>query len=159
MIPVYSEHKIMNTVTILFSKERMRALALFDDISKSTYKILQFDSSESLYIEACKFFNSKQFQIVSNARLPKLPNVEVNQQLNAVLPLVVWDTPNSNFIKKLIKFKLEQLCEYFGVKPGMVYYLGKYIQPNNEKLILQDLNSKAFDRGSFVKYCKNLQKD
>lgn len=159
MIPVYSEHKIMNTVTILFSKERMRALALFDDISKSTYKILQFDSSESLYIEACKFFNSKQFQIVSNARLPKLPNVEVNQQLNAVLPLIVWDTPNSNFIKKLIKFKLEQLCEYFGVKPGMVYYLGKYIQPNNEKLILQDLNSKAFDRGSFVKYCKNLQKD
>lgn len=159
MIPVYSEHKIMNTVTILFSKERMRALALFDDISKSTYKILQFDSSESLYIEACKFFNSKQFQIVSNARLPKLPNVSVNNQLSAVLPLVVWDTPNSNFIKKLIKFKLEQLCEYFGVKPGMVYYLGKYIQPNNEKLILQDLNSKAFDRGSFVKYCKNLQKD
>jgi len=159
MIPVYSEHKVMNTVTILFSKERMRALALFDDISKSTYKILQFDSSETLYIEACKFFNSKQFQIVSNARLPKLPNVEVNPQLTAVLPLIVWDTPNSNFIKKLIKFKLEQLCEYFGVKPGMVYYLGKYIQPNNEKLILQDLNSKAFDRGSFVKYCKNLQKD
>ena len=159
MIPVYSEHKIMNTVTILFSKERMRALALFDDISKSTYKILQFDSSESLYIEACKFFNSKQFQIVSNARLPKLPNVFVNNQLNAVLPLIVWDTTNSNFIKKLIKFKLEQLCEYFGVKPGMVYYLGKYIQPNNEKLILQDLSSRAFDRGSFVKYCKNLQKD
>ena len=128
-------------------------------ISKSTYKILQFDSSESLYIEACKFFNSKQFQIVSNARMPKLPNVFVNNQLNAVLPLIVWDTPNANFIKKLIKFKLESLCEFFGVKPGMVYYLGKYIQPNNEKQILQDINSKAFDRASFVKYCKNLQKD
>lgn len=159
MIPVYNELKVMNTVTILFSKERMRALALFDDISKSTYKILQFDSSESLYIEACKFFNSKQFQIVSNARLPKLPNVSVNNNLNAVLPLIVWDTPNSNFVKKLIKFKLENLCEFFGIKPGMVYYLGKYIQPNNEKQILQDLGKNAFDRQSFVKYCKKLQKD
>lgn len=159
MIPVYDEHKIMNTVTILFSKERMRALALFDDISKSTYKILQFDSSESLYIEACKFFNSKQFQIVSNARLPKLPNVFVNNQLNAVLPLIVWDTPNANFIKKLIKFKLEQLCEYFGVKPGMIYYVSKYIQRDNEKQILNDIGGGTFDRASFIKYCKNLQKD
>lgn len=159
MIAVYSELKIMNTVTILFSKERMKALAIFDDVGKPNYKILQFESSESLYIEACKFFKSKPFQIVSNARLPKLPNVEVNHQLNAVLPLIIWDTPNTNFIKKLIKFKLEDLCEFFGIKPGMVYYIGKYIKPNNEKLILQDLGSRAFDRSSFIKYCTNLQKD
>lgn len=159
MIPVYNELKIMNTVTILFSKERMKALAIFDDISKSNYKILQFDSSESLYIEACKFFHSKQFQIISNARLPKLPNVAVDNQLSAVLPLIVWDTPNTNFMKKLIKFKLEQLCEYFGIKPGMVYYVSKYIQRDNEKQILTDLGRGTFDRSSFIKYCKNLQKD
>lgn len=159
MIPVYNELKIMNTVTILFSKERMKALAIFDDVSKSNYRIFQFDSSEALYIEACKFFHSQQFQIVSNARLPKLPNVEVNQQLSAVLPLIVWDTPNANFIKKLIKFKLENLCEFFGVKPGMIYYVSKYIQRDNEKQILNDLGKRTFDRSSFIKYCKNLQKD
>lgn len=159
MIPVYNELKIMNTVTILFSKERMKALAIFDDISKSNYRIFQFDSSETLYIEACKFFHSKPFQIISNARLPKLPNVEVNSRLSAVLPLIAWDTPNANFIKKLIKFKLEQLCEYFGIKPGMIYYVSKYIQRDNEKQILNDLGRGTFDRSSFIKYCKNLQKD
>lgn len=159
MIPVYNELKIMNTVTILFSKERMKALAIFDDVSKSNYRIFQFDSSETLYIEACKFFHSKPFQIVSNARLPKLPNVEVNSQLSAVLPLIIWDTTNANFIKKLIKFKLEQLCEYFGIKPGMIYYVSKYIQRDNEKQILNDLGRGTFDRSSFIKYCRNLQKD
>jgi len=159
MIPVYNENAILNTVTVLFSKERMKALALFDDVSKPKYKIVQFDSSELLYTEACKFFGSKPFQILSSAKLPKLPNVSVNNQLNAVLPLINWDTPNSGFIKKLIKHKLEHICNWLGIKPGMVYYLGKHIMPHNEKQILQDISRNSFDRHEFIKYCKKLQED
>lgn len=159
MIPVYDENSLINTVTVLFSKERMKALALFDDISKPKYKILQFDSSEELYTEACKFFGSKPFQILSSAKLPKLPNVSVNNQLNAVLPLVNWDTPNAGFIKKLIKHKLEHICEFLGIKKGMVYYLNKHINPTNEKQILQDISRNSFNKYDFVKYCKKLQED
>lgn len=157
MIPVYDDSKHINTVTILFSKEHMKALALFDDITKSKYKILQFDSSEALYIEACKYFNSKPFQMISNANMPKLPNVAVNNQLNAVLPLIVWDTPNSGFIKKLIKHKLDHMVNFFGLKPGMTYYVAKAITPDNEKKILQDLSNNSFDRSTFIKYCSKLQ--
>jgi len=159
MIPVYDEHKLMNTLTILFSKEHMKALALFDDITKSKYKLMQFDSSEALYTEACKFFGSKPFQILSNAKMPKLPNVSVNNQLNAVLPLIKWDTPNSGFIKKLIKHKMEHIANFLGVKPGIVYYCAKHIKKDNEKQILQDISRNSFDRLEFIKYCNKLQKD
>lgn len=159
LIPVYDEHKIMNTLTILFSKEHMKALALFDDVAKTKYKLMQFDSSESLYIEACKFFGSKPFQILSNAAMPKLPNVSVNNRLSVVLPLIKWDTPNSGFIKKLVKHKLEHICEFLDIKKGFVYYLAKHITSHNEKQILQDISRNSFDRGEFIKYCKNLQKD
>ncbi len=159
MIPVYDEDKLMNTVTILFSKEYMKALALFDDISQTKYKLYEFNSSETLYEEACKFFGSKPFQMLSNASMPKLPNVSVNNQLNAVLPLIKWGTPNSGFIKKLIKSKMEHICEFLGLKPGMVYYVAKHITKDNEKQILQDISRNSFDRSDFVKYCKRLQKD
>ena len=159
MIPVYNQYKPMNTVTILFSKEHMKALALFDDISKPKYRIVQFESSEALYTEACKFFGSKQFQVVSNARMPKLPNVHVDNGLNAVLPIISWDTDHKNFIKKLIKFKLEHMCEFFGIKKGMVYYLARHITPDNEKRILEDLTKRSFDRAEFIKYTNKLQKN
>lgn len=159
MIPVYSENSLMNTVTILFSKEHMKALALFDDISKPRYKLYEFNSSETLYIEACKFFGSKSFQILSNASMPKLPNIAVNNQLNAVLPLINWGTPNFGFIKKLIKLKMEHIAVFLGIKPGMVYYLAKHITKDNEKKILQDISRNSFGRSDFIKYCNKLQKD
>lgn len=159
MIPVYDENNNINTVTILFSKQHMKALALFDDIKKPRYKVLQFSSSEELYTEACKFFGPNQFQMISNANMPKLPNVAVNNELTAVLPLISWDTDHSNFIKKLIKFKLEHMCEFFGIKKGMVYYLSKYITPTNEKQILEHLSKRSFDRAEFIKYTNKLQKE
>ena len=159
MIPVYDSNKKMNTVTILFSKQRMKALALFDDISKTKYKVLQFNSSEELYTEACNFFGPKQFQILSNASMPKLPNVSVSSELNAVLPLISWDTDHRNFIKKLIKFKMEHICEFLGVKKGMVYYLSKYITIDNEKQILEFISNNSFTRAEFIKYTNKLQKD
>jgi len=159
MIPVYDELALINTVTILFSREHMKALALFDDVTKPNYKIMQFASSEELYEEACKFFGPTKFQILSNAAMPKLPNVAVNNQLNAVLPMIKWDTPNSGFVKKLIKSKMVHICEFLGLKPGMVYYVSKYITKDNEKQILQDISRNSFSRSEFVKYCNLLQKD
>lgn len=157
MIPVYDDSKTINTVTVLYSREHKKALALFDDISKPKYKILQFDSSESMYTEACKFFGSKPFQVLSNIKMPKLPNVAVNHALDAVLPLIKWDSPNSGFIKKLIKHKMEHICEFLGIKKGMVYYVAKAITPENEKSILHYISTASFDRYEFVKYCNKLQ--
>lgn len=159
MIPVYDANKKMNTVTILFSKQHMKALALFDDISKTKYKVLEFNSSEELYTEACKFFGPKQFQILSNAHMPKLPNVSVSSELNVVLPLISWGTDHRNFIKKLIKFKMEHICEFLGIKKGMVYYLARHITVDNEKQILEFISTNSFNRAEFIKFTNKLQKD
>lgn len=156
MIPVYDENSNINTVTILFSKQHMKALALFDDIKKPRYKILQFSSSEELYTEACKFFGPNQFQMISNANMPKLPNVAVNNALTAVLPLISWDTDHRNFIKKLIKFKYEHTARFFGLNPKMSYYAMKGISKENEKHMLQTLSGKGFSKGKFLKLHKQL---
>lgn len=156
MIPVYNENSNINTVTILFSRQHMKALALFDDIKKPRYKVLQFSSSEELYTEACKFFGPNQFQIISNARMPKLPNVAVNTALTAVLPLISWDTDHRNFIKKLIKFKYEHTASFFGLNPKMSYYAMKGISKENEKYVLQTLSGQGFSKGKFLKLHKQL---
>lgn len=158
MILVYDDSKQINTVTVLFSSKHMKALALFDDIKKPRYKILQFDSSETMYIEACKFFGQKPFQIISNARMGKIPNVTVNKQLEAVLPLIKWDTPNSGFIKKLIKHKYEHIASFFGLNPKMSYYAMKGVTKENQKAILQTLNQENFNKDEFLKLHNQLSK-
>ena len=51
------------------------------------------------------------------------------------------------------------MCEFFGIKKGMVYYLARHITPANEKQILEHLSKHSFDRAEFIKYTNKLQKD
>lgn len=157
MIPVYDDSIKRNTVTVIYSSEHRKALALLDDISKPRYKVLMFNSSEDLFNESCKFFKDKQFQIIANRPMPKLPNVHVNRSLDAAMDLISWNTDNKGFVKKLIKLKFQHICLFFGMKVGMVYYLAKAITPDNEKSILTHISTNSFERSEFLKYTKRLQ--
>ena len=157
MIPVYDDSINRNTVTIIYSAEHRKALALFDDPTKPRYKVLMFDSSEELYTQACAFFKSNPFQIIANRAMPKLPNVAVNRELDAAIDLISWNSANQGFVKKLVKMKLSHIADYFGFKPGYVYYVARAITADNEKAILTHLSNTTFERNDFIKYCKRLQ--
>lgn len=157
MIPVYDHSKHMNTLTIIYSEEHRRALALFDDISKSVYKVLMFDSSIELYEHAIKFFKGKEFQILSNATMAKLPNVAIDTGLNDVKPLISWPSDNKGFIRKLIKAKFTELVSFFGLKPGFVYYNMKNVNLQNEKEVLNFLNLSQIDRSQFMRFFNKLK--
>lgn len=157
MIPVYDDSINRNTVTIIYSAEHRKALALFDDPTKPRYKVLMFDSSEELYTQACTFFKSNPFQIIANRAMPKLPNVAVNRELDAAIDLISWNSANQGFVKKLVKMKLSHIADYFGFKPGYVYYVARAITADNEKAILTHLSNTTFERNDFIKYCKRLQ--
>lgn len=157
MIAIYDESAVVNTVTIIYSAEHRKALALIDDITKPKYKILMFNSSEELYKESCAFFKGVPFQIIANRALPKLPNVAVNRSLDAAIDLISWETDNKGFVKKLIKLKLEHIANFFGFKSGFVYYVARAITSDNEKSILQHISTTTFERSDFLKYTKRLQ--
>lgn len=157
MIPVYDDSIKRNTVTIVYSAEHRKALALLDDPSATKYKVLIFNSSDDLYKSACKFFKSNPFQMISNRPLPKLPNVSVNRELDAAIDLINWDSDNLGFVKKLIKMKLAHIIQFFGMKSGMLFYLAKAITPENEKKILTDISTRSFERNEFIKYTRRLQ--
>ena len=157
MIPVYDDSINRNTVTIIYSAEHRKALALFDDPTKPRYKVLMFDSSEELYTQACTFFKSNPFQIIANRAMPKLPNVAVNRGLDAAIDLISWNSANAGFVRKLVRMKFEHIVQYFGLKPGMVYYVMKTISTDNEKKVLNHLSNTTFERSDFIKYCKRLQ--
>lgn len=157
MIQVYDNSKHMNTLTIVYSEEHRRALALFDDIGKSVYKVLMFNSSIELYEHAIKFFKGKQFQILSNATMSKLPNITIDTSLNDVKPLISWPSENKGFIRKLIKAKLTELVSFFGIKPGWVYYTMKNITLQNEKEVLNFLNLSHIDKSQFMRFFNKLK--
>ena len=157
MVTVYDDSFPSNTVTIIYSAEHRKALALFDDLTKPRYKVLMFDSSEELYQQACRFFKDTPFQIIANRAMPKLPNVAVDRNLDAAIDLISWNSANTGFVRKLVKMKLEHIVEYFGMKSGMVYYVMKAINSDNEKAILSHLSNTSFERSDFIKYCKRLQ--
>lgn len=151
MIELYSEESPTNCVTVLYSSENKQALAILDDPGKSTYSFKQFTDSSDLYQHAVKYFKSKPFQIISNAR-SKLPNVHVDTELNFALDLVNWDGSNQNLIRKLIKSKLLHICEYLGMKPGVVYYKMKLVTTDNQKSVLNFLNSENITRAKLMKF-------
>lgn len=155
MIQVYSDAKPTNTVTVLLSVEQHKALALFDDLSSKLYHIGMYDSSDAIYEAATQYFKSKPFQIMSNVQL-KLPNVQVNPNLDQVMPLIDWFSDNQGFIKKLIKAKLTSMVSDFAMKPGYTWYVLNTVNESNQKSVLQFLKSDP-DRSKFIKYFKKLQ--
>lgn len=155
MIQVYSDAKPTNTVTVLLSVEQHKALALFDDLSSKLYSIGMYDSSDAIYEAATQYFQSKPFQIMSNVQL-KLPNVQVNPNLDQVMPLIDWFSDNQGFIKKLIKAKLTSMVSDFAMKPGYTWYVLNAVNESNQKSVLQFLKSDP-DRSKFIKYFKKLQ--
>lgn len=155
MIQVYSDSKPTNTVTVLLSVEQHKALALFDDLSSKLYSIGMYDSSDAIYEAATQYFQSKPFQIMSNVQL-KLPNVQVNPNLDQVMPLIDWFSDNQGFIKKLIKAKLTGMVSDFAMKPGYTWYVLNAVNESNQKSVLQFLKSDP-DRSKFIKYFKKLQ--
>ena len=155
MIQVYSDAKPTNTVTVLLSVEQHKALALFDDLSSKLYHIGMYDSSDAIYEAATQYFQSKPFQIMSNVQL-KLPNVQVNPNLDQVMPLIDWFSDNQGFIKKLIKAKLTSMVSDFAMKPGYTWYVLNAVNESNQKSVLQFLKSDP-DRSKFIKYFKKLQ--
>ena len=157
LIQVYDDSKPCNTVSIVYSPEHHKALAVFDDITKPKYRIFMFDSSEELYKQACDFFKSKPFQILSSHPMPKLPNVAVDKSLLAAEPAIRWNSDNKGFIRHLIKAKLSELVEFFGMKPGYTYFNMKNVTDDNQKSVLNFLNSNHIDRSQFLKFFKQLQ--
>ena len=162
MIEVYEAEPTTtkNTITILYSRAHKKAIALLDAPDNPTYKVTFFDSSEEMYEGAVKYFNNKPFQIISNIAMPKLANVHVDRGLDAAIPLVSWDSGStSGFIKRLIKMKMEHICEFHGIKSGWVYYQMKGITKQVEKPTMNFLIQSDLQRADFLKYFKKLNKD
>ena len=157
LIQVYDNSKPMNTVSIIYSPEYRKALAVFDDITTSKYRIFMFDSSEELYKQACDFFKNKPFQILASHAMPKLPNVSVDKSLLAAEPAIKWESDNKGFIRHLIKAKLSELVSFFGMKPGYTYMNMKNVNDDNQKATLNFLNSNQIDRSQLIKYFSKLQ--
>ena len=157
LIQVYDDSKPCNTVSIIYSPEHHKALAVFDDITKPKYRIFMFDSSEELYKQACDFFKSKPFQILASHAMSKLPNVSVDKSLLAAEPAIKWESDNKGFIRHLIKAKLSELVSFFGMKPGYTYMNMKNVNDDNQKATLNFLNSNQIDRSQLIKYFSKLQ--
>lgn len=157
MVQVYDNAVKRNTITVIFSEEHHKALALFDDITKKSYKILMFESSQDLYEQAIKFFKNQPFQILANVAMPRLPNVSVEPRLNEVMPAIRWESDNLGFVRHLIRAKLTELVSFFGMKSGYVYYTMKGVTDANQKRVLEFLNSDTIDRNQFVSFCKSIQ--
>ena len=156
LIQVYDDTITANTVTIIYSPENRKALAIFDDITQSKYRIFMFDSSEELYKQACKFFKSKPFQILSSHKMPKLPNVSVDKSLLQAEPAIKWNSDNKGFIRHLIRAKLTELVSFFGMKPGYTYYSLKGVNKNNEKSVMTFLNKNSITKKELLNFFKSI---
>jgi len=157
MITMYQDEVPSNCVTILYSQEHGKALAILDDLNKPTYSFKMFTNSTELYEHCLKYFNDQPFTILSNAK-SKLPNVVVDTELNYALPLVNWESEsNTGLIKKLIRSKLEHICEHFSIRKGYAYYQMKNITSQNAKQIMNTLNSSDLSRAALIKCFKKIE--
>lgn len=149
-----------NSVVSFYDRKKKRALCLMDNPSNPRYKIMEFTSSEQLFTEAVKFFKEQPFTITSNIKMPKLPNVNLNKALDGIIPLIDWDLQSQDgFIKKLIKFKLEDIAvNHFHMKKGFIYYKLKLITSQNQKEIFKFLNDGEITKTELIKFFNKIEK-
>jgi len=86
-------------------------------------------------------------------------NVMMNRQLDNLVPLVIWEEGNKNegFVKKVVKYKVEELATFYGYKPAMSYYFMKGVNSRElEKKVLVKLNDPMLGRQDFNKLNKQL---
>ena len=89
--------------------------------------------------------------------MSKLPNVSVDKSLLAAEPAIRWESDNKGFIRQLIKAKFAELVEFFGMKPGYVYFNMKNVNDDNQKTVLNFLNSQTIDKSEFIKFFNKLK--
>jgi len=160
MIEVYSDlNPNKNCITVLYDPSVKKAIALFDSTERTRYKVLEFNNSEEMFKSAVKFFKNQTFTILSTTKLSKLPNVVVDTELKAVLPLVNWESGNHDgLVKKLIILKLEHILEFLQMKKGYAYYQKKHINKDNEKQVMTFLNGESLTKQKVVKFFDKLGK-
>jgi len=152
MIELYTEESNLPSVTILYSKSAGRAIGILDQPGKHL-KAAEFTDSEKMYAGCLKYFKQQSFHIVSNVRMPKLPNVTVKPELNALVPLIDWDNISaSSIVKQIIKAKLESIVEALGMKKGVVYYKIALVTKHNERECLEFVSQNTISRRDFFKF-------
>ena len=146
-------------VTCLYDRNVKRAIAIFDDPNQSRYKIFEFTNSNDIYTKALKFFSNRPFTITSNIKMSKLPNVTVNRELDAFIPLLDWSLKDQKgIVKKIIKAKLQSVTRFLGMRDGFSYYFMKVVNPDTEKQVMEFLNSENIDRRKLVKFKEKMEK-
>jgi len=152
MIELYTEESNLPSVTILYSKSAGRAIGILDQPGKHL-KAAEFTDSEKMYAGCLKYFKQQPFHIVSNVRMPKLPNVTVKSGLNAFVPLIDWDNISaSSIVKQIIKAKLESIVEALGMKRGVVYYKIALVTKHNERECLAFVSQDTITRQDFFSF-------
>jgi len=158
MIEVYRDKVPSNNIIIIFNKELHKAFVVFDNLTETVYQLGLYDSSKDILTAAYQYFVNQKFTIVANFKLSNLPNLTVIPSLSNAVNQVNWNGgDNKGFIKYIIRSKLSQLCEEWGIKPGFVFYNIQYITSLNEKSVLTFLNKDGLDRTKIVKFFKKIQ--
>jgi len=159
LVNVYEHDSIKpNQVTTIYNYDHTISLSILDNPSKPNYKIVMNTSPTDLYKSCLSYFNNQPFNLQSNQPIPELPHKH-NPKLDSLLELIDnWESPNSGFIRKLIKSKLTYAANYYGIQPGWVYYAMKSINSTNEKLVLNFIKQGGFTSNELTKFFYKLTK-
>lgn len=159
LVAMYNENNPLPTATVIYSAEHKRAIVVLDNCTTRKFKVIPFTSSEDMYKACVAYFNHKQFNCISNVRIPIIPNTFVDKSIGDIIPLIKnWEKP-SNVIKKLIKLKLLSILNYLGIKEGYAYYQMKLITPQTEYATMEFLLSANITKQSLISYFNKLVKE
>jgi len=145
-----------HTVTLIYSKEHKKAVAIFDNVDKSYYKQHFVDDAGSLLKYARDYFRGQHYQIMSNIDMKQIPNVNVNRSFDKVVKLINWEVKSPNVVRQLIKVMLLDKAEDFGFKKGIVYYFMKAVDNANQKQVKEAVASLTTKQG-FMKLKERLE--
>jgi len=159
MIAMYNDSSLINSVACIYDATNHRALAIFQDVTKRTLKVFEFESSIELYEKALEYFSGRKFSVSANVSI-KLPNVYVDPSLDAYVSLINWSLKSQDgFLRKVVKIKLQHIAEHFGFKSGWVFYTMKTVSNSNMYEIMEFINSTIDNKRQLLSFFNKYKED
>ena len=158
-IEMYSDEVTIeqNEIIFIYNKPLKKGLMIISDLKLKNYKYKMVSSSDELYQNALDTFKQRTFAISSNINLKKLVNINIDSNINNLVPLVNWNNEQPKVMKQIIKHLVASKVEEFEMKKGFTFFFMKNVTPDIERLVFKKLE-KIDDRYGLIKLNKQLEK-
>jgi superfamily II DNA or RNA helicase len=148
-----------DTVTLFYSKEHKKTFVVVDDSKLTYFNVFYVETTRDLLKKITKQFNGRKIVMYANVQPKKLTNIIKVDNLNNIVPLLEFETPEKD-LRNILNFLFLTYTRALNYNDKMLRFLRGSVTKDNQKEVFNWLqqNTDNISKASFTKFRADILK-